>query len=85
MKKGGWKSVPYRYRASIDETYCRISKRTYGIDEESGYPHLWHIICNCAFLCELEANNGKRLVKRVNTIVKSIAATVVVNIVQKWC
>lgn len=24
------------------------------VDEESGYPHLWHIATNVAFLCELE-------------------------------
>ena len=23
-------------------------------DEESGFPHLWHMITNAAFLCELE-------------------------------
>ena len=22
-----------------------------GLDEESGFPHLWHIDCNVAFLC----------------------------------
>lgn len=25
------------------------------VDEESGLPHLWHLACNVAFLCELEA------------------------------
>lgn len=23
-------------------------------DEESGFPHLWHLACNIAFLCELD-------------------------------
>ena len=25
-----------------------------GVDEESGLPHLWHLACNIAFLCEME-------------------------------
>jgi len=26
------------------------------VDKESGFPHLWHMACNIAFLCELERN-----------------------------
>lgn len=34
------------------------------VDTESGLPHLWHLACNIAFLCELEKRrddekNGK--------------------------
>ena len=25
-----------------------------GLDDESGLPHLWHLACNVAFLCERE-------------------------------
>ena len=25
-----------------------------GVDKESGLPHLWHLACNIAFLCEME-------------------------------
>lgn len=33
--------------------YLRDSK---SVDEESGYPHLWHMACNLAFLIEMEVN-----------------------------
>lgn len=28
-------------------------------DEDSGLPHLWHIACNVAFLCELDCKDEK--------------------------
>lgn len=28
-------------------------------DEESGLPHLWHIACNVAFLCEFDKEQEK--------------------------
>lgn len=27
-------------------------------DEESGFPHLWHLACNIAFLIEMEGSKG---------------------------
>lgn len=29
-------------------------------DKESGYPHLWHLACNIAFLIEMEEEKEKR-------------------------
>lgn len=30
-----------------------------GLDKESGLPHLWHLACNVAFLCEMYLNKNE--------------------------
>jgi hypothetical protein len=53
-----WKKVePERYRAALMRHLCKYLRNTQAKDEESGLPHLWHIACNVAFLCELERGN----------------------------
>lgn len=53
-----WKSVePERYRDAAFRHFLRYLDDPDGMDEESGLPHLWHLACNIAFLCELEGNN----------------------------
>ena len=40
----------------IDSTYRHLLsfvENPSGKDDESGLPHLWHLACNVAFLCEL--------------------------------
>ena len=53
-----WKTVePQRYR---DAAYRHLSAYVddpAGVDAESGLPHLWHLACNIAFLCEMEGSN----------------------------
>ena len=50
-----WKAVEVdRYR---DATFRHLSyylDDPHGVDKESGFPHLWHLACNIAFLCEME-------------------------------
>ena len=50
-----WKAVEVdRYR---DATFRHLSyylDDPHGVDSESGLPHLWHLACNIAFLCEME-------------------------------
>lgn len=54
-KKESWKSVePERYRDAMFRHMLLYLEDPYGLDEESGLPHLWHLACNVAFLCELE-------------------------------
>lgn len=50
-----WKNVePERYRDAMFRHLCAYLDDPAGVDEESGLPHLWHLACNVAFLCELE-------------------------------
>lgn len=53
-----WKKVvPQRYRDAAFRHFLEYLDDPEGLDEESGLPHLWHLACNIAFLCEME-NNG---------------------------
>lgn len=50
-----WKRVEIqRYRDAAFRHFMAYLDDPYGVDEESGLPHLWHLACNIAFLCELE-------------------------------
>lgn len=50
-----WKQVsPERYRDAMFRHMCAYLDDPDGVDEESGLPHLWHLACNVAFLCEME-------------------------------
>ena len=54
-----WRKVePERYKNALYRhwlAYLRGEKT----DPESGYPHLWHLACNAAFLIEMEADHEK--------------------------
>lgn len=47
---------PERYRDAAFRHLLAYISDPYGVDKESGLPHLWHLATNCAFLCELEKN-----------------------------
>lgn len=54
-----WKQVePQRYRNAMFRHMMEYLDDPDGVDAESGLPHLWHLACNVAFLCELEKRNG---------------------------
>lgn len=49
-----WRRVePERYTAALMRHLCGFLRDPRGRDPESGYPHLWHVACNLAFLIEL--------------------------------
>ena len=53
--KDNWKQVEIeRYRDAMMRHMMAYLDDPTGVDEESGYPHLWHLACNIAFLCEME-------------------------------
>ena len=50
-----WKKVEIdRYRDAAYRHLLAYIANPKGVDEESGLPHLAHLACNVAFLCELE-------------------------------
>ena len=53
-----WKQVEIvRYRDAAFRHLLLYLRDPEGVDEESGLPHLSHLACNVAFLCELERKN----------------------------
>ena len=54
-----WKDVSIeRYQDALYRHLLAYIENPKGTDEESGLPHLWHIACNVAFLCELQKEVG---------------------------
>ena len=50
-----WKVVEKeRYRDAAFRHFMAYLDDPQGSDDESGLPHLWHLACNIAFLCEME-------------------------------
>lgn len=76
--KASYKQVaPERYRDALMRHVCKWLKDPHGKDEDSGMPHLWHIITNAAFLCELdkptEAGTLDRAVQDMYTALKNFS------------
>lgn len=60
-----WRTVdPERYRDAMMRHMLAYLDDPHGVDEESGLPHLWHLACNVAFLCEMETLSGKDILIR---------------------
>lgn len=55
-----WKDVePQRYRDALFRHLLAYIDNPHSVDKESGIPHLKHIACNVAFLCEMAKNEVK--------------------------
>ncbi len=60
-----WKDVEKeRYRDAAYRHWLRYLENPSGVDPESRLPHLWHLACNIAFLCELEKENWGDLIDK---------------------
>ena len=56
-----WQKVEVeRYQDAMYRHLLAYIENPKGTDEESGLPHLWHIACNVAFLCELQKGVWKQ-------------------------
>ena len=54
-EKESWKQVEIeRYRDATFRHFMAYLDNPQGVDPESGLPHLSHLACNIAFLCEME-------------------------------
>lgn len=65
LKKYGdpenWRKVEIeRYRDAAFRHFMAYLDDPEGVDAESGLPHLSHLACNIAFLCEMENGEGER-------------------------
>lgn len=50
----GWRKVDWkRYIDAAYRHWLKVVEDPFCIDDESGYPHLWHVACNIAFLCSI--------------------------------
>ena len=47
-----------RYTDALFRHLLKYVEDNNSVDEESGLPHLWHIACNVAFLCEMQKDNS---------------------------
>lgn len=75
-EKESWKSVEVeRYRDALLRHTLLYIEDPYGLDDESGLPHLWHLACNVAFLCELEKGKFKDNKLDLSKIKKPILQT----------
>lgn len=56
-----WRRVEVqRYRDAAFRHFLAYLDNPKGVDEESEYPHLWHLACNIAFLCEMEDEGSEK-------------------------
>ena len=70
-----WKKVdPERYRDALYRHFMAYLDDPYGVDKESGFPHLWHLATNVAFLCDLEDPIREERKKKLDRYKKDQAA-----------
>lgn len=60
--KENWRQVSKeRYRDAMLRHMTAYISDPKSVDKESGLPHLWHMACNVAFLCEMEREDHEQI------------------------
>ena len=50
-----WRRVePQKFHAALIRHAVAMWEDPWAVDPESGYPHLWHLVTNGAFLCAMK-------------------------------
>ena len=65
-----WREVEIeRYRAAAFRHFLAYLDDPEGVDEESGLEHYKHLVCNLAFICEMEkwAKDGEKIAEEIIT------------------
>ena len=65
-----WREVEIeRFRAAAFRHFLAYLDDPEGVDEESGLEHYKHLVCNLAFICEMEkwAKEGERIAEEIIT------------------
>ena len=76
-----WRKVEAsRYRDAAFRHFLAYLDDPKSVDKESGFPHLWHLACNIAFLCEME--DFTPVERNTNDILETPSD--LVNITQTW-
>ncbi len=56
-----WQGVEIeKFRDAAYRHWLEYIDDSKSVDSESGLPHLWHLACNVAFLCEIERRSAER-------------------------
>jgi hypothetical protein len=61
-----WKSVKPRRYLDAAMRHMLMMRDGEELDPESGYPHLWHLACNVAFLCDFYAKRTGNTAKEAD-------------------
>lgn len=57
-----WRRVdPKKFHAALIRHAVAMWDDPWAIDPESGFPHLWHLACNVAFLCAMMEGKDEQI------------------------
>ena len=64
-----WRNIElYRLKDAAFRHFLAYLDDPQGLDQDSGLPHLWHLACNIAFLCEKEDDEIVPILRSIGKI-----------------